>query len=112
MQYIVQPHFDYCCEVLEPLGTIQLCDCLQNIHNIAARIITGCTNTHFQSELFKHVLKFVNCCIQGHVHYYFHNYFKEILYLSKLDKVINLRLPSIKLECSKKSGCIVSNRNL
>ena len=47
---LVQPHFDYCCEVWDSINTT-LSNRLQKLHNRNARIITNCKNEHGQSSL-------------------------------------------------------------
>ena len=49
------PHFDYCCEVWDSVGT-SLSDRLQKLQNRAARVITGRKNEHGQSALALHEL--------------------------------------------------------
>jgi hypothetical protein len=46
---LVQPYFDYCCLVWDPIGTT-LANRLQVRQNRAARIILGYRNEHGQSE--------------------------------------------------------------
>lgn len=47
---LVQPHFDYCCEVWDSINTT-LSNRLQKLHNRSARIIMNCKNEHGQSSL-------------------------------------------------------------
>ena len=47
---LVQPHFDYCCEVRDSIDAI-LSNRLQKLHNRSARIIMNCKNEHGQSSL-------------------------------------------------------------
>ena len=53
---LVQPYFDYCCLVWEPIGAT-LSNRLQSLQNIAARIILGYRNEHGQSEAALNELK-------------------------------------------------------
>ena len=46
---LVQPYFDYCCLVWEPIGAT-LSNRLQSLQNRAARVILGYRNEHGQSE--------------------------------------------------------------
>ena len=46
---LVQTHFDYCCEVWDPIGSI-LSNKLQSLQNRAARIIMDYPNEHGQSD--------------------------------------------------------------
>ena len=52
---LVQPHFDYCCEVWACIG-VTLSGCLEKLHNRAARIITGCPIVHGQLEITQNKL--------------------------------------------------------
>ena len=47
---LVQPHFDYCCEVWDSINST-LSNRQQKLHNRSARIITNCKNEHWQSSL-------------------------------------------------------------
>ena len=47
---LVQPHFDYCCEVWDSIDAT-LSNRLQKLHNRSARIIMNCKNEHGQSSL-------------------------------------------------------------
>ena len=47
---LIQPHFDYCCEVWDTLGQ-GLRDRLQKLQNRAARLIMNFKNEHSQSIL-------------------------------------------------------------
>ena len=47
---LVQPHFDYCCEVWDS-NNVTSSSCLEQLYNRTARIITDCPNVHSQSEL-------------------------------------------------------------
>ena len=46
---LVQPYFDYCCLVWEPIGA-KLSNRLQSLQNRAARVILGDRNEHGKSE--------------------------------------------------------------
>ena len=52
---LVQPHFDYCCEVWDSIN-VTLSGRLEQLYNRAARIITDCPNVHGQSELARNKL--------------------------------------------------------
>lgn len=52
---LVQPHFDYCCEVWDSIN-VTLSSRLEQLYNRAARIITDCPNVHGQSELARNKL--------------------------------------------------------
>ena len=52
---LLQPHFDYCCEVWYSINTT-LSNRLQKLHNRCARIIMNCTNEHGQSVLARGLL--------------------------------------------------------
>ena len=47
---LVQPHFDYCCEVWDSIDAT-LSNRIQKLHNRSARIIMNCKNEHGQSCL-------------------------------------------------------------
>ena len=47
---LVQPHFDYYCEVWDSIDAT-LSNRLQKLHNRSARIIINCKNEHGQSSL-------------------------------------------------------------
>jgi hypothetical protein len=47
---LIQPHFDYCCEVWDELGK-GLGERLQKLQNRAARLIMNFKNEHGQSIL-------------------------------------------------------------
>ena len=52
---LIQPHFDYCCEVLDELGK-GLGERLQKLQNRAARVIMNFKNEHGQSILARTAL--------------------------------------------------------
>ena len=52
---LIQPHFDYCCEVWDELGK-GLSERLQNLQNRAARLIMNFKNEHGQSILARTAL--------------------------------------------------------
>ena len=56
---LVQPHFDYCCEVWDVLGKT-LSDRLQKLQNRAARIIMNFKNDSGQSLLARNSLGWIN----------------------------------------------------
>lgn len=47
---LIQPHFDYCCEVWNSIGRVQF-ERLQKLHNRCARTIMNFKNEHGQSRL-------------------------------------------------------------
>ena len=47
---LVQPQFDYCCEVWDSIDAT-LSNRLQKLHHRSARIIMNCKNEHGQSSL-------------------------------------------------------------
>ena len=56
---LVQPHFDYCCEIWDVLGET-LSDRLQKLQNRAARIIMNYKNESGQSLLARNALGWIN----------------------------------------------------
>ena len=52
---LIQPHFDYCCEVWDELGK-GLSERLQKLQNRAARLIMNLKNEHGQSILARPAL--------------------------------------------------------
>ena len=48
---LIQPYFDYCCEVWDTLGKGLLSERLQKLQNRAARLIMNLNNEHGQSAL-------------------------------------------------------------
>ena len=55
---IIQPHFDYCCEVWDSLGS-GLAQRLQKLQNRCARIIMHCKNEAGQSDIALHSLGWI-----------------------------------------------------
>jgi hypothetical protein len=53
---LIRPHLDYCCEVWETVG-VTLSDRLQQLQNMAARVITCRKNKHGQYKLARDELK-------------------------------------------------------
>ncbi len=56
---LVQPHFDYCCEIWDVLGKT-LSDRLQKLQNRAAKIIMNYKNESGQSLLARNALGWIN----------------------------------------------------
>ena len=62
---LIQPHFDYCCEVWDTLGQ-GLSDRLQKLQNRAARLIMNFKNEHGQSILACNSLGWISLQERGH----------------------------------------------
>ena len=56
---LIQPHFDYCCEVWDTIGKVQA-ERLQKFQNRAARLIMNFKNEHGQSILARNSLDWIS----------------------------------------------------